>query len=98
MLGIDKINQFLKRIRGTITQRRQKKAAEIAEMETREREALVKALAKKFAAAHADCEKNDKTFTVLELSLKEIMFIEWNLNTWTRYFEERQIYALSPQR
>ncbi|HEU4341887.1 MAG TPA: hypothetical protein VFU31_09985 [Candidatus Binatia bacterium] len=98
MFGMDKITQFLKRIRETITQRRQKKLAEIAAMEDREREALVRVLAKKFAAAHADCEKHAKTSTVLELSFKEIMFIEWNLNTWTRYFEERQIYTLSPQR
>ncbi len=66
--------------------------AERAEIEERERKALVKELTKKFALAHADCEQNNKPFTNVELSVKEISFIEGELGTWNRYFKEHEIY------
>ncbi len=96
--AIDKLKQSFRRIREAITQRRQRRLAELAELQMREREALVRELAKKLDKAHADCEQNDKALTTIELSLKEIVFIEWNLKTWVRHFKEREIYQPSPQR
>jgi len=95
--AIDKIKQPFKRIWEAATQRRQRRRAELAELELRERKALVSELATKFAAAHAACEQNHKAFAVVDLSLKEIVFIESNLKTWVRHFKEREIYHLSPQ-
>ena len=97
MFGIDTLNDWFRRIRKTVTQRREKKLAEIAELESREREALVALLAKKFADAHADCEQDDDQRTMVELSLKEVIFIEWNLKTWARHFKQRRVFQLSPQ-
>jgi len=94
---IKRIRNFLKQVSESARQRRQRRLAEIAAMEKRERKALVKELSKKFEDAHADCEQNDKTVTVIELSLKEIIFIEWDLKTWSRYFKESEIYEVSPQ-
>ena len=96
--AIGKIKHLFKVIREAATRRRQRRLAELAEMEKRERKALVNELAKKFHEAHADCEQNDKAFTMIELSLKEIIFIEWNLKTWSRYFKEREIYQPAPER
>ncbi len=96
--AIDKLKQSFRGIKEAITQRRQRRLAKLVELETKEREALVKELAKKFDEAHADCEQNDKPLTTIELSLKEIVFIEWNLKAWVRHFQEREIYQPSPQR
>ena len=95
MLGIDTIRQFAQKINRAVKQRRQKKLAEIAEIERKDREALVKGLATKFARAHADCEQNNKTASLVELSLKEIMFIERDIQTWARHFRVRKIYEPS---
>jgi hypothetical protein len=96
--AIDKLQRMFKGIREAARQRRQRKLAELAEMEMTERKALVSELSKKFDEAHADCEQNDKALTTIELSLKEIIFIEWNLKTWSRHFKESEIYQPSPQR
>lgn len=92
MWGIDTIKQFALTVSRAVKQRRQKKLAEIAEIERRERESLVKGLAIKFAKAHADCEQNNKNFSAVELSLKEIIFIERDIQTWARHFRVRKIY------
>jgi hypothetical protein len=98
MFGIDKIKQLVKTITRAVTKRRQKKLAEVAEIERREREAIVKRLAIKFAEAHADCAQNNRNVTLVELSLKEILVIERDLETWARHFRERKIYERLPQR
>jgi hypothetical protein len=95
---INKIKLFLKEVRQTATQRRQKKLAEIAGIEKRERKALVEGLTKKLQEAHADCEQNHKAVTMVELSFKEIIYIEEDLRTWTRYLRESEIYKAPPQR
>jgi hypothetical protein len=92
---LQKFKYLLGTIREAATQRRQKKLAEIAAMERRERKALVEQLAKKFARAHAECEKNNKPFAAIEFSLDEITFVEWNLNTWSRYLKESEIFEPS---
>lgn len=97
MFGIDTVKDWGRKIKKTFTQRRQKKLAEIAELESRERQALVALLAKKFADAHADCEQDDDQRTMVELSLKEVVFIEWNLKSWARHFRDRQIFQPSAQ-
>ncbi len=97
MLGIDIVKDWAKRIKKTVTQRRERKLAELAELESRERQALVSLLTKKFADAHADCEQDDEHRTMVELSLKEVIFIESNLKTWARHFRDRQIFQPSPQ-
>ena len=78
-------------------QRGEKKLAAAAEMERRERKALVQALAKKLEAARADCEQKDQTAIAVVLSVKEIQFIEWNLNAWARHLKASEIYMASPQ-
>jgi len=95
--AIDRLKRSFRRIREAARQRRQRRLAALAEKESREREALVNELAKKFDQAHADCEQNSKPLTTIELSLKEIIFIEWNLKTWVRHFKEREIYRASPR-
>src|SRR5215468_46984 len=67
-----------------------------AEIEETERKVLVDELTKKFAAAHAVCKRNNKTFASVELSVKEIIFVEGELATWSRYFREREIYQPRP--
>lgn len=89
---------FLKGIGNAARQRRKRKLAELVAMEKRERRALVERLASKFAEAHAECEQDDKAVTVVELSLKEITFIEWNLNTWSRHLKESEVYEAAPHR
>ena len=95
---LKKMRYFLKGISEVARQRRKRKLAEVAAMEKRERRALVEGLANKFAEAHAECEENDKAVTVVEVSLKEIIFIEWNLNTWSRHLKESEVYEAAPDR
>ena len=75
MLGIDTIRQFAQKINRAVKQRRQKKLAEIAEIERKDRD--------------------NKTASLVELSLKEIMFIERDIQTWARHFRVRKIYEPS---
>lgn len=92
-----KFKSFLTGIREAVTERRQKRLAGTAAMERRERKALIQQLAKKLERAHIECEKNKKPLATIEFSLKEITFIEWNLNTWSRYLKESEIFEPSPE-
>lgn len=94
--AINKLKRFFKVIKEAGTQRQRKKLAQLAEIEQRERKALVNELTKKFAVARAVCEQNHKTFTNVELSVKEINFIEGELAAWSRYFREHEIYRPLP--
>src|SRR5262245_2329987 len=95
--AIKKLKRLFNLINETEMQRHRKKQAKLAEIEERERKALVDELTKKFAAAHAVCKRNNKTFTSVELSVKEIIFVEGELATWSRYFREREIYQPHPR-
>ena len=94
--AIKKLKGLFKVIKEAGTQRQRKKLAQLAEIEERERKALVNELTKKFAAARAVCEQNRKTFTNVELSVKELNFIEGELAAWGRYFREHEIYRPLP--
>jgi hypothetical protein len=93
-----KLKEFLKSIGAVVTERREKKLAKLAELEKRERKAIVEALARKLEEAHAECDEEGKTSVVLVVSLKEIIFMERNLRAWIRHFKESEIYTASPQR
>ena len=94
--AIKNVRYFFHAIKDAALQRRRRKLAQQAEMDERERQALVTELRKKFAAAHADCQVKKKTFTTIEFSLKEIVFVEGYLESWSRHFREREIYRLRP--
>jgi hypothetical protein len=93
-----KLKKFFKNVGNVVEQRRKKKFAKLAELEKRERKAVVEALARKLEEAHAECEQEGKTSVVLVISLKEIIFMERNLYAWIRHFKESEIYAASPER
>jgi hypothetical protein len=92
-----KIRDLVGKVTHFATQRRQKRLAKIAELEKKELRAIVEALTKKIAEARTACEKNQETFAIIEVTLKEIMFIERNLSTWNRYFKESAIYEARPR-
>jgi len=94
----NKLRGFFKNIGTVVTQRRERKLAKLAELEKRERKAVVEALARKLEEAHAECEQEGKTSAVLVVSLKEIIFMERNLYAWIRHFKESEIYAASPEK
>jgi hypothetical protein len=94
----NKLRKFFKNVGNVVKQRRKKKFAKLAELEKRERKAVVEALARKLEEAHAECEQEGKTSVVLVISLKEIIFMERNLYAWIRHFKESEIYAASPER
>jgi hypothetical protein len=94
----DKLKNFFKSLGNVVTQRRERKLAKLAELEKRERKAIVEALAQKLEDAHSECEQEEKTSAVLVFSLKEIIFMERNVYAWTRYFKESQIYAAPANR
>jgi len=94
--AIKKLKRLFKLINEAGIQRHRKKLAQLAEIEETERKVLVDELTKKFAAAHAVCKQNNKTFASVELSVKEIIFVEGELATWSRYFREREIYQPRP--
>jgi transcriptional regulator with AAA-type ATPase domain len=94
--AIKNVRQLPKVVKEAWVQRQRKKVAQIEEIEARERKTLVNELTKKFAAAHDDCEQNKKSFAAIEFSIKEIIFIEGYLESWNRYFRERDIYRLPP--
>ncbi len=93
-----KLREFFKNIGTVVTQRRERKLAKLAELEKRERKAVVEALARKLEEAHAECEQEGKTSAVLVVSLKEIIFMERNLYAWIRHFKESEIYAAPPEK
>ena len=88
-----KFQQVFHRMGDVLRKRRAQKAAKVAEIEKRERKAIVSTLVKKLEAARAECEEQGRSHIEIELSLKEIVFIEWNLAAWTRHFKESQIFA-----
>jgi len=90
--AVTRLTNFFKLFKEVGIRRRRRKLALLAELEAKERKTVVDELTKKLAAARADCERNDKTFTKIDLSVKEISFIEGDLRTWNRYFKEREIY------
>jgi hypothetical protein len=94
----DKLKHFFKSLGSVVKERRERKLAKLAELEKRERKAIVEALAQKLEDAHAECEQEGKTSAVLVFSLKEIIFMERNVYAWTRYFKESQIYAAPANR
>ena len=94
--AIKNVRYFLNAIKEAVIQRRRKKLAQQAEMDERERQVLVTELRRKFAAAHADCQVKKKSLTTIEFSLKEIIFVEGYLESWSRQFREREIYRLRP--
>jgi uncharacterized protein (DUF488 family) len=94
--AIKKLKRLFKSIKEAGIQRHRKKLAQLADIEERERKALVDELTKKFAAAHAVCKRDNKTFTSVKLSVKEIIFVEGELATWSRYFREAEIYQPRP--
>jgi len=87
-----RIKQLLRSIKEAGIQRRRRKLARLAEIEAKQRKAIVEGLTKKFTAARADCEHDDKTSIKIEFSIEEIIFIEGDLKTWNRYYKEREIY------
>jgi|GEM_PF-2658852 len=98
MLGTagKKIRRWFKEIKQARHQRQREKLAKLAEIEEKERKALVIELTKKLSAAHVYCKQNKKTVASIELSAKEILFLEGCLKTWSRYFKEHKIYKPVP--
>lgn len=94
----DKLRKFFKTIGNVVKQRRERKLAKLAELEKRERKAIVEALVQKLEDAHAECEQEGKTSAVLVVSLKEIIFMERNVYAWMRHYKESQIYAAPAKR
>lgn len=94
----EKLRYLVRDATRAVERRRLKKYAEIEKIERQERKALVEGLAKKIDAARADCERGRKDSAVIELSVKEITFIEWNLKAWVRTIRESEIFEVSPQR
>ena len=92
---ISKVTSFFASLTNVAQQRRKRKAAAAAEMERRERNALIQALVNKLEAARVECEQKNKTATAVVLSVKEIQFIEWNLAAWERHIKTSEIYAAS---
>ena len=90
--ALRKLQQLFRSIKEAGIQRQRRKLAQLAEIEARERKVIVDGLTKKFAAARAGCQQQDKASTNMELSIKEILFIEGDLRTWNRYFKEQDIY------
>jgi hypothetical protein len=88
-----RVQRAYHKLSDAVSQRRAKKLAQIAELEKRERKAVVSTLAKKLEGARAECEEQGRRYIEVELSLKEIIFIQWNLAAWTRHFKESQIFA-----
>jgi hypothetical protein len=94
----DKLKKFFKTVGNVVKQRRERKLAKLAELEKRERKAIVEALVQKLEDAHAECEQEGKTSAVLVVSLKEIIFMERNVYAWMRHYKESQIYAAPKRR
>lgn len=92
---ISKVTSFFTALTNVAQHRRERKAAAAAEMERRERKALIEALVDKLEAARVECEQKKKTATAVVLSVKEIQFIEWNLAAWERHIKTSEIYASS---
>lgn len=92
------LKKFFKNLGNVVTRRRERKLAKLAELEKRERKAIVEALVQKLEDAHAECEQEGKSSAVLVVSLKEIIFLERNVYAWMRHFKQSQIYAAPARR
>jgi hypothetical protein len=92
------LKSFFKNLGNVVKRRRERKLAKLAELEKRERKAIVEALVQKLEDAHAECEQEAKSSAVLVVSLKEIIFLERNVYAWMRHFKQSQIYAPSAKR
>ncbi len=92
---LSKVTSLFRTVAKVARHRRERKAAAAAEMERRERNALIQALVNKLEVARAECEQKNKTATAIVLSVKEIQFIEWNLAAWERHIKTSEIYAAS---
>lgn len=92
---LSKVTSLFRTVTNVARHRRERKAAAAAEMERRERNALIQALVNKLEAARVECEQKNKTATAIVLSVKEIQFIEWNLAAWERHIKTSEIYAAS---
>ena len=89
---LNKTKKFFLVIGETLRQRRRNKLAKIAELEKRDRKAVVESLARKFEDAYAECEARNEQNIEMLFSRKEIMFMQGNLNTWLRHFKQSEIY------
>lgn len=92
---LGKLTAVYAALTSVVRQRRERKITAAFEIERRERKALVEALAKKLAEARAECARTHETEVAIVLSIREIQFIEWNLNAWTRHLKAREIYSNS---
>jgi hypothetical protein len=92
---LSKVTSLFRTVADVAKHRRKRKAAAAAEMERRERNALIQALVNKLEAARVECEQKKKTATAVVLSVKEIQFIEWNLAAWERHIKTSEIYTSS---
>ena len=90
---LEKVSSLFRTVTDVTRNRRERKAAAAAEMERRERKALIHALVKKLEAARLECEQKNHTAVGVVLSLSEIQFIEWNLAAWERHIKTSEIYA-----
>ena len=90
---LEKVSSLFRTVTDVTRNRRERKAAAAAEMERRERKALIQALVKKLEAARLECEQKNHTAVSVVLSLNEIQFIEWNLAAWERHIKTSEIYA-----
>ena len=92
---LSKVTSLFRTVADVAKHRRERKAAAAAEMERRERNALIQALVNKLETARVECEQKKMTATAVVLSVKEIQFIEWNLAAWERHIKTSEIYAAS---
>lgn len=92
------LKSFFKNLGSLVKRRRERKLAKLAELEKRERKAIVEALVQKLEDAHVECEQEGKSSAVLVVSLKEIIFLERNVYAWMRHFKQSQIYAAPARR
>ncbi len=92
-----KLKALVEKVTDFATERRQRRLVKIAELEKKELKTIVEGLTKKITEAKTACEQNQQTFAILELTVKEILFIERNLSTWSRYFKESAIYEARPR-
>lgn len=88
-----RLKNFFENLGTVVKRRRERKLAQLAELEKRERKAIVETLFQKLEDAHTECEQEGKSSAVLVVSLKEIIFLERNVYAWMRHFKESQIYA-----
>ena len=92
------LRDFFRNLGNVVKRRRERKLAKLAELEKRERKAIVESLVQKLEDAHAECEQEGKSSALLVVSVKEIIFLQRNVYAWMRHFKESQIYAAPAKR